>query len=57
MSTVSITVSIKIAWWVPAYLAGVRFMSELTGLEPDIDRVQAWIMRGVNLKVLDKVTQ
>ncbi|RVD77017.1 hypothetical protein [Pseudomonas koreensis] len=53
MSAITVTVSIKLAWWVPAYIAGVRFMSELTGLEPDIDRVQAWIMRGINFQVFD----
>jgi hypothetical protein len=48
-----VTVSIKLAWWVPAYIAGVRFMAELTGLEPDMDRVEKWIRRGIKLNTLD----
>jgi len=53
MKTISITVSIKLAWWLPAYIACVRFMSDTTGLDPDMDRVESWIRRGVKLQVLD----
>jgi hypothetical protein len=49
MSTTSITVSIKLAWWVNPYLTGVRIMSELTGLEPDYDRVVATVLRGIKI--------
>lgn len=53
MSAMTITVSIKLAWWVPAYIAGVLFMVRLTGLEPNYGRVESWLRRGVKLKVND----
>lgn len=53
MSAMTSTVSIKLAWWLPAYIAGVRFMAELTGMEPDMDRVEKWIRRGIKLNIFD----
>jgi len=53
MKTCSITVSIKLAWWLRAYLRGVGFISELTGLEPDPEKVSWWVERGVTIKLLD----
>ena len=47
----SITVSVKLSWWLPAYIACVRFVSEMTGLEPDMDRVEVWIRRGIKLQL------
>jgi hypothetical protein len=51
MKVSRITVSIRLAWWLRAYLHGVRLISELTGLEPDYDKVSYWVSRGTKLKV------
>ena len=43
--------SVHIAWWVIPYLYGVRIMSALTGLEPDMDKVMYWVERGLSVRV------
>lgn len=40
-------IQITVAWWLRWYLAGVLVMSRLTGLEPDLERVQAVVMRAI----------
>ena len=42
---------IHIAWWVMPYLYGVRALSMLTGMEPDIDKVMYWGERGLSVNV------
>lgn len=51
--TVSITVSIKLAWWLRLYLRAVGFACDLTGLEPNMDRVGWWVARGITVKLVD----
>lgn len=49
MAITTVTMSIKFAWWVKPYLCGVLLMSRLTGLQPDPDRVGAWVKRGTTM--------
>lgn len=51
MKVGELMVSVKLAWWLRAYLYGVQLTSNLTGLEPDPDKVVGWVGRGVKLKV------
>jgi len=44
---VTARISVRVAWWVWAYVAGVRFVSKVTGLEPDMAKVDAVLAKGV----------
>lgn len=52
-STCRLIVTIRMAWWVKPYLCGVLLMSRLTGLQPDPDRVGAWVARGMTMKMTE----
>ena len=51
MAATNITLSIKRAWWVMPYIYGVQLFSELTGLDPDYDKVAATIARGFTVVI------
>jgi hypothetical protein len=51
MKTISVIVTVRVAWWVRWYLLGVEAMAMLTGCEPDLDRVGRWVARGVTESV------
>lgn len=46
----SIKVTVHIAWWVRWYISGVALCALITGLEPDIEKVKAKVLKGVRLK-------
>lgn len=52
-STCRLIVTIRMAWWLKPYLCGVLLMSRLTGLQPDPDRVGAWVARGMTMKMTE----
>lgn len=47
MAQMNLTITIKRSWWVMPYLYGVQLFSELTGMEPDYDKVAATALRGL----------
>ncbi|MCI3945533.1 putative membrane protein [Pseudomonas syringae] len=49
MAKINLVVSVKVCWWLRAYLYGVALMSDLTGLKPDPDKVGIWLKRGVRV--------
>ena len=49
MTMVSMTIKVRIAWWVRWYISGVALCSLLTVLEPDMEKVKATAMKGVRL--------
>jgi hypothetical protein len=49
MDMISLTITIKRAWWVMPYLYGVQLFSELPGMEPDYDKVAATALRGLKV--------
>ncbi|EGH43289.1 MULTISPECIES: hypothetical protein [Pseudomonas syringae group] len=50
MAKVDLIVSVKVCWWLRAYLYGVALMSDFTGLDPDPGKVGFWLKRGVRVK-------
>tara|TARA_R110000851_G_C13102500_1_gene568938 strand:- start:22555 stop:22713 length:159 start_codon:yes stop_codon:yes gene_type:complete len=46
--------TIRLRWWLPLYLKGVRLMSEMTGLEPDPAKVAYWVGKGIKTKVVQQ---
>ena len=46
---VSMTIKVRIAWWVRWYISGVALFAMLTGLEPDLEKIKDKVMKGVRL--------
>lgn len=44
------TASVRLRWWLRWYLAAVVWFSRATGMEPDWERVERWIRRGLVLR-------
>lgn len=53
MARSTLTVTIRMAWWVKPYLCGVLLTAWLTGRQPDPDRVGAWVQRGMTMKMTE----
>ncbi|WP_312378849.1 hypothetical protein [Pseudomonas oryzihabitans] len=49
----TVTFTIRMAWWVKPYLFGVLLTARLTGLQPDPDRVGAWVKRGMTMTMTE----
>lgn len=45
----TITLKVRVSWWLRVYLAGVRFFSVLTGQRPSLRKVLHWTWRAVRL--------
>ncbi|SEE13559.1 hypothetical protein [Pseudomonas coleopterorum] len=50
MAASSITVTIRIAWWVNPYISAVNAFAAMAGMTPDVDKVVATAMRGVKFR-------
>ena len=50
MARATITLTVKVAWWVRPYLYSLVLMSRLTGLEPDLDKVEAVVLKGLRVR-------
>lgn len=46
----TVRASIRMRWWLRCYLAAVMWFARATGMEPDWDRVERWIRRGLVLQ-------
>lgn len=46
MASSEMKITVRRAWWVTPYLQAVMWFSDLTGLEPDIDKVAGTVLRG-----------
>lgn len=44
-----LVVTIRLAWWVRWYISGVALCSLLTGLEPDMEKIKAKVMKGIKV--------
>lgn len=51
MAQHTVKLSIRVAWWVRWYLAGVAIAARLTGATPDMAKVERWIRRGLSARV------
>ena len=51
MATRNLTmrICIKKAWWLPLYLNGVVLVSILTNRDPDWQKVERWVKRGIRI--------
>jgi hypothetical protein len=53
MAASSITVTVRISWWVNPYIGAVNAFAAMTGLTPDVDKVAATAICGVRMEVGD----
>jgi len=48
--TKTVTMQVRVRWWVKHYLAAVALGCYLTGRQPNVDRVSWWLDRGIRLR-------
>lgn len=51
MAKVTIRATIKVAWWWAYYSACVRFMADVTGMQPNPERVHYWASKATTIKM------
>lgn len=51
MAQHTVTISVRVAWWVRWYLSGVTFAALISGATPDAIKVNRWIRRGLSVCV------
>lgn len=49
MATLTLSLNVKVAWWVKPYVSCVGFMCELFDCEPNMDRVKYWVSKGITI--------
>ena len=47
----AITLTVRVAFWVPYYLSAVAVFCNTFGREPDWERVNYWIGKGIRVQV------
>jgi hypothetical protein len=48
----TVTAQIRVRWWFPLYVFGLRLMVQLTGMEPDQAKLEAVCRKAVYTKVV-----
>jgi len=51
MAQINLRIETKLTWWLKPYLFGIAAMVFLTGREPNWDRVNGFIKRGVKARI------
>ena len=51
MASINLAAVVRFRWWLRCYLFGVALTSRLTGLEPDWERVERWVKRGMVVRI------
>lgn len=46
----TVRAAVRMRWWLRCYLAVLMWFTRATGMEPDWDRVDRWIRRGLVLQ-------
>jgi len=52
MASSSITVRIRVAWWLHWYVGSVAMFARLPGMEPDPVKVEYWVRRACRVQVV-----
>ena len=45
----SMTIKVRIAWWVRWYISGVALCASITGAQPDMEKIKAKVMKGIKV--------
>ena len=51
MAVISLTVRVRIAWWMTPAISCIAFVCHVFRYQPDLDKVCALLMRGVRVEV------
>lgn len=49
MAQATLTLTVKVAWWVRPYVRCVAVFASLFGMQPDVDKVLRTCMRGIRV--------
>jgi len=52
MDKLTVKLSVSVAWWLKPYLYALAAFCWMTGLEPDMQRLEAMCMRAMSVKVV-----
>ena len=52
MANNTLSVEISFAWWIYPYLIGVRYFALLTGLEPDMAKVERCCYKAIRMRLV-----
>ena len=50
MAKCELVIRVKVKWWLKLYLSGLSMVCWLTDNEPDSDKVQFWLNKGIKLE-------
>jgi hypothetical protein len=50
MATICVTTAVRLRWWVRPYMVALTWLVQATGMEPDWDKVNKVLRRGVVVK-------
>ena len=50
MAKLTVSLRVRVAWWVQPYIAGVKFCALVTGLEPDMEQVERVVVKGLRVE-------
>jgi hypothetical protein len=48
----TLTLKVSIAWWLPVYLQTLKTLCQITGMEPNMERVGYWVSRALKTEVV-----
>ncbi len=46
----SVVMQVRVRWWLKWYIQSIVLVANLTGLEPNWERVEFWVRRAVHLR-------
>lgn len=52
MAVGNLTIRVSTKWWMRIYINTLIVLCQLTGAQPNMDRVDYWLRRGVTFKVV-----
>jgi hypothetical protein len=45
-------VKVKVVWWLPVYLQTLKTLCEITGMEPNMERVGYWVSKALKTEIV-----
>jgi hypothetical protein len=52
MASGDMDIEITLAWWAQPYINVLAFVCAMTGTEPDLDKVEHMVQRGIKLRAV-----
>ena len=45
-----VELTVKVSWWVVPYIQSVALFCQMTGLQPDFEKVKRTVLRGIRVE-------